>query len=66
MMVDILVVDLPSGYKAMLGRPTLSVVKVVPSTFHLKMKFPMSKGVREVCGNQIATQSYYMASLKEN
>lgn len=39
-MVDFLVVKAPSSYKAILGCPTLNNLRVVMSTYHLKMKFP--------------------------
>ncbi len=56
-MVDFLVVDLPFGFNVILGGPTLNVVRAVPSTFHLKMRFPTSNGVGKVHGDQIAAQS---------
>ena len=43
-MVDFLVVDKPSAYNIILGRPTLNAVKAMVSTYHLAMKFPTPFG----------------------
>ena len=48
---DFIVVDCPSPYNAILGRPTLGGTKAITSTYHLKMKFPTSTGVGEVRGD---------------
>ena len=37
--VRFLVIDFPSLYNYILGRPTLEELTAVPSTVHLKMKF---------------------------
>ncbi|XP_040994331.1 uncharacterized protein LOC121240872 [Juglans microcarpa x Juglans regia] len=52
-MTDFLVFIASSSYNAILGCPTLNNQKVVTSTYHLKMKFPMETGVDEVQGEQI-------------
>ncbi|GFS36358.1 hypothetical protein Acr_00g0045530 [Actinidia rufa] len=39
---DFIVVDCPSPYNAILGRPTLGGTRTITSTYHLKMKFPTS------------------------
>ena len=39
-MVDFLLVDQPSAYNAIIGRPALNALRVVVSTYHLTMKFP--------------------------
>lgn len=38
--VTFLVVNCPSAYNAILGRPSLNQMRVVTSTYHLMMKFP--------------------------
>ncbi|XP_064991040.1 uncharacterized protein LOC135628347 [Musa acuminata AAA Group] len=43
-----LVVDLPTAYNAILGRPTLNKIRVVVSTYHRMVKFPTCAGVGEV------------------
>ena len=61
--VDFLVVDCPSAYNAIIGRPTLNWLRVVTSTYHLLVKFPTKHGVGEVRGDQIAATECYLASL---
>jgi hypothetical protein len=39
-MVDFLVVDRPSAYNAIIGRPTLNKLRATTSTYHIMMKFP--------------------------
>ncbi|KAL0315185.1 UNVERIFIED_CONTAM: hypothetical protein Scaly_2881600 [Sesamum calycinum] len=45
MMVRYLVVDIPSAYNIILGRPTLNQFQAVVSTYHLKVKFPTSNEI---------------------
>ncbi|XP_068473781.1 uncharacterized protein [Phaseolus vulgaris] len=40
-----LVVNAPSAYNILLGRPTLNRIGVVPSTRHMKVKLPSMEGV---------------------
>ena len=40
LMVDFLLVDQPSTYNAIIGRPILNALRAVVSTYHLAMKFP--------------------------
>ncbi|RWW70575.1 hypothetical protein BHE74_00021740 [Ensete ventricosum] len=47
LMVIFMVVDLPSAYNAIIGRPTLNRLRAVVSTFHRSMKFPTDAGVSE-------------------
>ncbi|GFS41537.1 hypothetical protein Acr_00g0074980 [Actinidia rufa] len=42
-----IVVDCPSPYNAILGRPTLGGTKAITSTYHLKMKFSTSTGITD-------------------
>ena len=35
-----LIVDAPSAYNILLGRPSLNVIKAIPSAYHLVIKFP--------------------------
>ncbi|KAL0417247.1 UNVERIFIED_CONTAM: hypothetical protein Slati_3556600 [Sesamum latifolium] len=43
-----LVVDVPSAYNVILGRPTLNAFQTVISMYHMKIKFPTPGGVGEV------------------
>ncbi|GAV81206.1 LOW QUALITY PROTEIN: hypothetical protein CFOL_v3_24665, partial [Cephalotus follicularis] len=47
-----LVVDTPSPYNAIIGRPGLNLLEAIVSTRHLLMKFPTRFGVGEVRGDQ--------------
>ena len=63
--VKFLVVDCPSAYNAILGRPTLNALGAVVSTVHLAMKFPGEKGgIVTLRGNQDEARSCYKESLK--
>ncbi|XP_042489529.1 uncharacterized protein LOC122069545 [Macadamia integrifolia] len=64
-MANFSVVDIPSAYNIILGRPSLNNLKAVVSTFHLKMKFPMERGVRGCRGDQLESRRCYVNTLKE-
>jgi hypothetical protein len=67
-MVDFLVVDRPSIYNTILGRPALKKLRAITSTYHLKMKFPMEeevREVREVKGDQVASRKCFNISMKK-
>ena len=45
LMVTFLIVQCPSTYNAIIGRPTLNNLRAVTSTYHLKVKFPTPAGL---------------------
>ena len=57
--LDFLVVDCPSSYDVIIGRPTLNCWKSATSTYCLKVKFPTENGVGEVKGDQVLTRECY-------
>ena len=57
--LDFLVVDCPSSYNVIIGRPTLNRWKAATSTYCLKVKFPIDNGVGEVRGDQILARECY-------
>ena len=61
--VDFLVIDCPSAYNAIIGRPTLNRLRAVTSTNHFLLKFPTKHGIREVRRDQITAKECYLASL---
>ncbi|XP_050249411.1 uncharacterized protein LOC126696755 [Quercus robur] len=61
--VNFLVVDCPSSYNAIIGRPTLNSWKAVTSTYHLSVKFPTEHRVGQVQGDQLAARECYLAML---
>ena len=66
--VDFLVVDCPTSYNVIIGRPTLNKWKAAMSTYCLKVKFPTDDGIGEVKGDQVLVRECYQAVLprKEN
>ncbi|KAL0283578.1 UNVERIFIED_CONTAM: hypothetical protein Sangu_2879900 [Sesamum angustifolium] len=49
-MVKFLVVDAPSAYNFILGRPSLNSFQAIASTYHIKLKFPTPVGIGEEIG----------------
>ncbi|GMN65573.1 hypothetical protein TIFTF001_034636 [Ficus carica] len=64
-MVEFIVVDRPSVYNVILGRPTLNAIKAVVSTYHLAMKFPAEGGVGVFRGNQEGARKCYMEAVNK-
>ncbi|GAV81590.1 hypothetical protein CFOL_v3_25044 [Cephalotus follicularis] len=59
-----LVVDTPSPYNAIIGRPGLNLMEAIVSTRKLLMKFPTRFGVGEARGDQqVARQCYKTAVM---
>ncbi|XP_070032858.1 uncharacterized protein [Nicotiana tomentosiformis] len=50
------VVDGDMGYNIILGRPWLHEMKVVPSTYHQLLKFPMPEGIKKIRGDKSAAR----------
>ena len=50
--VRFLIVDAPSAYNMLLGRPSLNTIRVIPSAYHMVIKFLTANGVGMVRGNQ--------------
>jgi len=60
-----LVVNTPSAYKILLGRPTLNRIGAVPSTRHMKVKLPSMEGVViTIRSDQKEAKKCYENSLK--
>ena len=59
-------VDCPSSYNVIIGRPTLNRWKAATSTYCLKLKFSMENGVGEVKGDQVLAKECYQAILAAN
>ncbi|XP_022888976.1 uncharacterized protein LOC111404395 [Olea europaea var. sylvestris] len=51
-LVNFLVVKTPMVYNAIYGRPLLNAFGAIPSTYHQALKFPTSRGVGYVKGDQ--------------
>ena len=50
-MADFLVIDQPSAFNAVLGRPSLNELRAITRIYHLLMKFCRPNEVGEVKGN---------------
>ena len=50
--VKFLVVDAPFAFNILLGRPSLNAIMVIPSAYHMMIKFPTTIGVGMVRGDQ--------------
>ncbi|XP_064966418.1 uncharacterized protein LOC135675222 [Musa acuminata AAA Group] len=59
-MTTFLVIDLPTAYNAILGRPTLNKVRVVVSTYYQTVKFPTHAGTGEVTGSPRESKRCYL------
>ncbi|XP_056864061.1 uncharacterized protein LOC130511201 [Raphanus sativus] len=59
-----LVVDCPSSYNVILGRPSIHDMGAVPSTLHQLVKFPTPWGIKAVKGDQENARSCYQTILK--
>ena len=60
-----LIVDAPSAYNMLLGRPSLNAIKAIPSAYHMIIKFPTMHGVGMVRGYQRVARECYTASIKQ-
>ena len=60
------VVEAPSAYNVILGRPTLNQARAVVSTYSLVVKFPTPQGTGILRGDQATARSYYVTSLRKN
>ncbi|XP_038701845.1 uncharacterized protein LOC119998569 [Tripterygium wilfordii] len=58
------IVDSPSAYNAILGRPWLHAIRVVPSTYHQVLRYPTNGGVREILGDQHSSKTACLSTRK--
>ncbi|KAL0361901.1 UNVERIFIED_CONTAM: hypothetical protein Sradi_3874600 [Sesamum radiatum] len=64
-MLKFLVVDVPSAYNIILGRPTLKAFQAVISMYHMKIKFPTPPGVGEVQGDPFQSRRCYVEAVRK-
>ena len=60
-----LVVNAPSAYNMLLGRPSLNAIKPIPSAYHMMIKFPTVSGIGKVRGDQRVARECYSASMNQ-
>ena len=65
---NFLIVDSPSSYNVIIGRPMLNRWKATISTYCLKVKFPTEHGIGEIKEDQVLARECYHVVLasKEN
>ena len=63
MTIKFLIVDAPSAYNMLLGRPSLNAIRAAPFAYHMVIKFPMKNGVGMVRGDQLVAN--YLMSMKQ-
>jgi hypothetical protein len=61
--VNFLVVDCPSDYNVIIGRPTLNRLRAVTSTYHLLVHFPTENGIGEMKGDQAMARECYLTTV---
>ena len=61
--IDFLMVDCPSTYNIILGRPTLNKLKATTLTYYPKVKFPTTHGIGEIWADQVLARECYQAAL---
>ena len=59
------IVDAPSAYNMLLGRPSLNTIRAIPSAYHMVIKCSTKNGVGMVRGNQKIARECYSASMKQ-
>ena len=62
--VRFLIMDAPSTYNILLGRPSLNAIRAIPSTYHMVLKFPTANGAGMVRGDQRIARECYSALMK--
>ncbi|KAL5548402.1 hypothetical protein UlMin_003633 [Ulmus minor] len=62
--ITFVVLDSPSAYNVILGRPWIHDMRAVPSTFHQVIRFPTAWGVKEIKGEQATSRDCYRNTLK--
>ncbi|XP_073303001.1 uncharacterized protein [Primulina huaijiensis] len=58
------VIDAPSSYNIILGRPAMNEMRAVASTYHQKIKFPVRGHVGEVKGDQPSSRKCYGETVR--
>ena len=62
-MVDFLVVDQPSTYNAIIGRPLMRKMNMVSAVYCLIVKFPTSTGVDYIKADQAIARQCHIQSI---
>ncbi|XP_019256364.1 PREDICTED: uncharacterized protein LOC109234757 [Nicotiana attenuata] len=60
------VVDDDMGYNVILGRPWIHEIKVVPSTYHQLLTFPIPEGIKHIRGDQTPVREINVAIVSNS
>ena len=63
--IKLLIVDAPSTYNMILGRPSLNAVRAILYAYHMVVKFPTENGVRMAQGDQRVARECYLTLMKQ-
>ncbi|KAK4383679.1 hypothetical protein Sango_1044400 [Sesamum angolense] len=63
-LLKFLVVDIPSAYNVILGRPTLNAFRAIISNYHMKIKLPVIMGVGEAQANALQARKCSVEAIK--
>ncbi|XP_073057010.1 uncharacterized protein [Primulina eburnea] len=63
-MTSFTMVDSPSSYNIIMGRPDMNELRAVTSTYHQKIKFPVGARVGEVRGDQPSSRKCYGEAVR--
>ena len=64
-LANFIVVDCPSAYNVVMGRPILVELRAVVSIRHLMIKFVIAEGVRSLQGDQRIARECYNSSISK-
>lgn len=62
--VTFAVLECPSTYNVILGRPWIHEMRAIPSTLHQVIRFPTRWGVKEIKGEQGTSRDCYCNTLR--
>ncbi|KAL0403758.1 UNVERIFIED_CONTAM: hypothetical protein Sradi_2016600 [Sesamum radiatum] len=64
-LLKFLVMDVPSAYNVILGRPMLNTFQAVVSTYHMEIKFPTLGEIGEVQGDPLQSRRCYVEAVRK-
>jgi len=62
--IEFTIIDTPSPYNIILGRPWLHAMGAIPSILHQLLRFPTEHGIEEVRGDQLQAKNCSMEAMK--
>ncbi|XP_073035238.1 uncharacterized protein [Primulina eburnea] len=62
--INFVIVDAPSSYNAIMGRPAMAAFMAIASALHQKIKFPVGEAIGEVRGDQKISRKCYVEEVR--